>query len=252
MEIWQALLLAAVGCFAGFINVLSGGGSLLTIPVMLMLGIPGPVANGTNRLAILAQNVTAVRTFFNHGFSDFRLSLSLAAAAMPGAVLGAFLGTRVGGEMFDRLVAFVMIAVMLLMATRKSGDGSAVPIGARELTRKRMIWGHVCMAGAGFWGGFIQMGVGFVLMPILHRVMGLDLVRVNMHKVFIILIYTLAALAIFAWKVEILWFMGISLAVGNSIGGWLGVHVSVKRGEGVIRIIFNTILFAFIIKLLFF
>ncbi len=252
MEIWQALLLMAVGCVAGFLNVMSGGGSLLTIPVMLMMDMPGSVANGTNRIAILAQNVTAVTTFFKKGFSDFRLSLTLAAAALPGAIIGAYLGTGLSGERFDRVVAFIMIAVMVLMATKKSGNGPDAQNGAQALTRKRLIWGHICMVGAGFWGGFIQMGVGFILMPILHRVMGLNLVSVNMHKVFIVLIYTFSALAIFAWKVEILWLLGISLAVGNSIGGWFGAHVSVKRGEGVIRIILNVVLGAFIIKLLFF
>jgi len=252
MEVWQALFMIAIGCVAGFLNVLSGGGSLVTVPVMLMMDMPGPVANGTNRIAILAQNFTAVVTFFKKGYSDFRLSLSLAVAALPGAVIGALLGTRLEGEWFDRLVAFVMIAVMIVMATSKSGGKSEAQSGPQILTRKRLIWGHVCMVAAGFWGGFIQMGVGFILMPILHRVMGLDLVRVNMHKVFIILFYTFTVLAIFAWKVEILWMLGIFLAIGNSIGGWLGAHLSVKRGEKVITIVLNIVLTGFIIKLLFF
>ena len=252
MEVWQALFMIAIGCVAGFLNVLSGGGSLVTVPVMLMMDMPGPVANGTNRIAILAQNFTAVVTFFKKGYSDFRLSLSLAVAALPGAVIGALLGTRLEGEWFDRLVAFVMIAVMIVMATSKSGGKSEAQSGPQILTRKRLIWGHVCMVAAGFWGGFIQMGVGFILMPILHRVMGLDLVRVNMHKVFIILFYTFIVLAIFAWKVEILWMLGIFLAIGNSIGGWLGAHLSVKRGEKVITIVLNIVLTGFIIKLLFF
>ena len=92
LELWHAGLLFAVGIVAGFLNVMAGGGSLLTVPVMIFMGLPGPVANGTNRIAILAQNLTAIATFARHGFQDFRLSLSLEACAIPGAVAGAFLG----------------------------------------------------------------------------------------------------------------------------------------------------------------
>ena len=108
------------------------------------------------------------------------------------------------------------------------------------------------MVGAGFWGGFIQIGVGFILMPILNRAMGLDLVRTNMHKVFIIAVYTVIALAVFATQVELMWMVGIALALGNSIGGYLGAHFAVTRGERLIRLMLNLVLVAFIIKLLFF
>ena len=102
------------------------------------------------------------------------------------------------------------------------------------------------------WGGFIQIGVGFLFMPILHRVMGLDLVRVNMHKVFIVLSYSLVALLIFASRVEVLWIAGLCLALGNAIGGWIGANMSVSRGEKLIKRVLNLVLLVFIIKLLFF
>ncbi|MGB5570914.1 MAG: sulfite exporter TauE/SafE family protein, partial [Sedimenticolaceae bacterium] len=117
MEIWQIIVLALVGIMAGWLNVMAGGGSLLTVPIMLFMGIPAPVANGTNRIAILAQNITAVSTFRNRGFSDFKLSLSLSAAAAAGALAGASVGVHLAGEWFDRILAMVMIAVMILMAT---------------------------------------------------------------------------------------------------------------------------------------
>jgi len=248
VEIWQIIVLALVGVIAGWLNVMAGGGSLLTVPVMLFMGVPGPVANGTNRIAILAQNVTAVTAFHRRGFADFRLSLSLAAAAAVGAIGGASLGVRLEGEWFDRVLALVMVGVMILMAT---GHDRVKPVGG-DAKAKNLLLGHVLMVGAGFWGGFIQIGVGFVLMPILHRVMGLDLVRVNMHKVFVVLVFTIVALAIFASQLELLWWTGAGLAVGNSIGGWLGAHTTIKHGETLIRRVLYLALSAFIIKLLFF
>ena len=116
LDIWQAILITVVGIAGGFFNVVAGGGSLLTVPSLLFLDCSGPVANGTNRIAILSQNVTAVCTFFRNGYSNLRLSLTLAAATIPGAILGAYVGTRLDGKWFDYTVAAVMLAVMASMA----------------------------------------------------------------------------------------------------------------------------------------
>lgn len=248
IELWQAGLLVVVGIVAGFLNVMAGGGSLLTVPVMVFMGLPGPVANGTNRIAILAQNLTAIATFARRGFQEFRLSLSLAACAIPGAVAGALLGVHLEGIWFNRALALIMLGVMLVMHLDK---GAKKRPESHQPTRTQLVSGHLLMLGVGFWGGFIQLGVGFIIMPVLNRVMGLDLVRTNMHKVFIIAVYTVVALLIFASQIELLWVVGIALAVGNSIGGYLGAHFTVSGGERMIRWVLNLVLIAFIIKLLF-
>ncbi|MET0065293.1 MAG: sulfite exporter TauE/SafE family protein [Candidatus Thiodiazotropha sp.] len=248
MEIWQILILALVGILAGWLNVMAGGGSLLTVPVMLFMGIPGPVANGTNRIAILAQNISAITAFKRKGYAEFKLGLSLAAAASIGALAGASMGIHLEGEWFERILALVMVGVLILMATGhdrvKPGQGNEKP--------RHLLAGHLLMVGAGFWGGFIQIGVGFILMPILHRVLGLDLVRVNMYKVMIVLVYTIVALFVFASNLQLLWWTGLGLAVGNSIGGWLGAHMTISHGEKLIRRVLYLALSAFILKLLFF
>ncbi|MCP4992388.1 MAG: sulfite exporter TauE/SafE family protein [Gammaproteobacteria bacterium] len=248
MEYWQIIILACVGIIAGWLNVMAGGGSLLTVPAMLFMDMPAPVANGTNRIAILAQNITAVYAFFRNGFSDFKLSLTLSFAASIGAVGGAMVGVRLEGEWFDRILALVMIAVMIIMATGKEKTSNQDTDGEP----RNLVMGHLCMVGAGFWGGFIQIGVGFILMPILHKIMGLDLVRVNMHKVFVVLVYTLVALSVFATQLELMWWAGLGLAVGNSIGGWFGAHTTIAKGEIWIKRIMYVTLTLFSIKLLFF
>jgi len=249
LALWQAALLTAVGMVAGFLNVMAGGGSLLTVPVMVFMGVPGAVANGTNRVAILAQNLSAITAFFRRGFADFKLSLSLAACAVPGAVAGAMIGAQLQGVWFNRILAVIMIGVMLVMHFgNHSGDASE----GGEPSRKQLVRGHIAMVGVGLWGGFIQIGVGFIIMPVLNRIMGLDLVRTNMHKVFIVAVYTIAALWVYANEVGILWAVGAALALGNAIGGYLGAHFTVTRGEQLIRSVLNVVLIAFIAKLLFF
>jgi len=248
LELWQLALLTLVGIAGGFLNVMAGGGSLLTVPVMVFMGLPGPVANGTNRIAILAQNLSAIVAFFRRGFADFKLSLSLAACAIPGAIAGAMVGTQLDGAWFNRALAVIMVGVMLVMHFDR---GAAERPENYQPTKKQLIRGHLLMVAAGFWGGFIQIGVGFILIPILNRALGLDLVRTNMHKVFIIAVYTVAALFIYASRVEIVWVVGLALALGNSIGGYLGAHFTVSKGERLVRTVLNLVLIVFIIKLLF-
>lgn len=248
-EPWQLILLAIAGFASGWINVLAGGGSLFTVPVMVFLGMPGPVANGTNRIAIIAQNITAVGEFRRRGFSDFRLSATLAVAASVGAYAGALVGVDLDGEWFDRTVAAVMIAVMIIMALPDKKD--AAPRDPKA-PAKNLLLGHILFIGAGFWGGFIQIGVGFLMMPILYRVMGLDLVRTNMHKVFVALVFSCVALAVFAAKVEIAWLAGAALAVGNAIGGWVGAHATISKGDRFIKMAMFVAGGAMVIALLFF
>ena len=272
MELWQFIVLAALGVVAGIVNVIAGGGTLLTLPAMILMGVEPQTANGTNRIAILAQNVTAITSFRKRGFSDFRLSFSLALATLPGAVAGALVGTRVEGVVFNRLLALVMIAVIVMMVAKRlrrkradakpegktggnTGDSSTAPPSCggghvSGLSRGQLIAGHLCMLGVGFYGGFIQAGVGFLFIAVMNRVMGIDLVRVNMHKVFIIAVYTAAALAVFLVRGNVLWPLGLVVAVGNSAGGWIGAHLSVAKGEDFIRLVIEIALAVMAVKLL--
>ena len=245
----QLLLLMVTGVAAGFMNVMAGGGSLLTLPVMSeFLGLTGPMANGTNRIAVEAGAMNAVWAFRRQGFSDFKLSLTLALCALPGAFVGAQMGCRLEGVLFKRVLAGVMIAVMVLLAVNKkkrTPDGENV-----APTRTRRVTAHLCMVGAGCYGGFIQAGVGFMLIAILHKVLGLDLVRVNMHKVFIVGVYTVVALAVYAGHGNVAVVPGIALAGGSAAGSWIGTHFAVRKGDRLIRICLNVALAALVIKLL--
>jgi uncharacterized protein len=247
LEIWELAVLAAAGVAAGTINVLAGGGSLLTVPVMIFMGIPGPVANGTNRIAVVAQGLVATVTFFRRGYRNLRLSLTLAACTIPGAIVGAYLGTEFSGVWFNRLLALIMLGVMLLSLF------SPAPKLKPEVgpTGRQLVIGHILMAGIGFWGGFIQIGVGLLMMPVMNRVMGLDLVTTNMHKTVIATVFTSVALIVFVSRIELLWVVGAALALGNAIGGYLGTRLAIAKGERLIRIVLNTVLVIFIVKLLF-
>ena len=221
---------------------------MLSVPMMIFLDVPGTIANATNRIAILPQNISAVIAFFRKGFSNFRLSLSLAACTIPSTIIGANIAARVPNDQFNTLLAVIML---LILAVMMLPEPKTLPANSRP-SPKRMVAGHLLMVPIGFWGGFIHIGVGFLLMPALNRVMRFDLVTTNTHKVFIVLCYTCVALLIFSAELELVWKFGLALAVGTTIGGWLAANFQVKRGIGVIRWTLHIVVVVFIIKLLFF
>lgn len=244
----ELILLVITGVATGFLNVMAGGGSMLSVPIMIFLGVPGTVANGTNRIAILPQNVSAVLAFYKKGFSNFKLSLSLGACTIPGTLIGAHLASKVSNDQFNTLLAIIMVVVLIVMAIpqTKTIEYDQSP------SRGRLIAGHALMVLIGFWGGFIHIGVGFLLMPVLNRVMQLDLITTNAHKVFIVLCYTIVALIVFASQLELVWKYGIALGIGTWIGAWIAANMQIKKGIGAVKITLNIVIVAFIIKLLFF
>jgi len=255
LELWQLGLLFLLGIGAGWINVLAGGGTILTMPLMSFMGLSGPVANGTNRIAIIAQNILSVWVFYSKNFSDFRLSSSLALCACFGAYFGAHIGVELEGIWFNRVLVLIMAVIMVLMIREEftqSKDKKTKKEQEVNIKPKNLLLGHFLMIFAGVWGGFIQIGVGFILMPILYRVMNIDLVRTNMHKVFIALMFSIVSLFVFAGKVSIAWDAGIALAIGNAIGGYLGAKSAIIKGEGFIKRVVIIAMIAMMIKLLLF
>ena len=234
-----------VGVAAGFINVMAAGGSLISMPVLIFLGLEPAMANGTNRVAILVQNITAVSGFRAKGYSDTRLSLGLTLCTIPGAIAGALAAVAIDPVVFKRILGVVLVLAVLLILRRSP------PSAIRGEGRRRPLLAHLAMASAGFYGGFLQGGVGFLIMPILYVLLRLDLVRVNMHKVFIIGGYTIPALLVFAAQSKVWWLGGFALAIGNAAGAWIGTHVTVTHGERAIRMVFTLAVIAMGIRLLF-
>lgn len=230
-ELISLILLFLTGVVAGVVNVMAGGGSSIVLPVLIFLGMDPTVANGTNRVAILFQNFSAVISFRKEGVSDIGTSARLAAFTLPGVLAGAFAATRVGDELFQKILAFVLIFVCASFFVKADSLKNLWGGG-----KKRGYVLYPALVLIGFYGGFIQVGVGFLVMAALYHLMGESLARVNSHKVFIVLFYTVPALLIFFLSGNISWFVGVCLAAGNSIGGWMGAVFSVRGGEKYIRL----------------
>jgi uncharacterized membrane protein YfcA len=207
------------------------------------------VANATNRVAIFSQNIFAVAGFKSKGVSSFRYSLLLGISALAGAIIGAKIAIEMDGALFNKILAIIMVVVVLAtVLNRKKKVGS---------TDENMTWGKQALGTfifffIGIYGGFIQAGVGFLIIGALTAINGFSLVKTNSVKVFVVLIYTMAALIVFIAEGQINWIYGLVLAVGNSTGAWFASRWSVDKGDKIVQRVLVIAVIALAIKLWFF
>ena len=191
----------------------------------------------------MIQSLFATLSFRKEKISGLNLSLRLAALTIPGAILGALIAVRMSDRWFEIILGLIMIGVIISMLIPQSKNLVTTDQGQRTWLI------YPIMFAIGFYGGFVQVGVGFLIMAALYHLMKMNLVFVNMHKVFITLIFTIPALVIFIWTDNVDWLLGLALAVGNGLGGWWAAHISVKGGEKVIRYVMIVAIFVIALKL---
>lgn len=243
------ILLFSAGLAAGIINTLAGGGSLLTLPVLIFMGVPPNVANGTNRIGILIQALVGTAGYRSKGISTHPFSLYLGIAAFFGSLVGAQIAVDIRGELFNRILSIIMLVVvaLLIMNPKQSAQDQL-----ERLTGKYFAFALVGFFFIGIYGGFINAGVGFVIMLFLTRVNRLSLIKTNATKVALVFIYTLGALGLFAWNDAVDWDLGFVLAGGSSFGAWWSSRWSVDRGEDVIKVAMGVMVSLMSLKLWFF
>jgi uncharacterized membrane protein YfcA len=244
---WMELLLVAVaGIFSGFVNTVAGGGSLITLPLLIFLGLPPAAANATNRVAVIVQSFAGTAAFHKQKLINYRLSIPLGISATAGSAIGAWYSTSLDEETFTRIIAVVIVLVVISMFFKTK------TYTAEQAGEARSNWaGLVIFFFIGLYGGFLQAGVGFLIMAALNRYYRIDLVRTNAIKVLVVFIYTIIAVAIFIWTDLIAWKIGLLLAGGNAAGAWWASYWSVKKGEKGIRIVVAVMAVAMAVKLWF-
>jgi uncharacterized membrane protein YfcA len=243
------ILLVIVGFIAGVINTLAGGGSLLTLPVLIFMGLPPNIANGTNRVGIVIQMLAGTAGFKSKGITTFPFSIYMGISALIGSLIGAQIAVDIKGETFNKVLSFVMMVVVIIIIFKPK-------LKAKELierTTGKHLWiGCVAFFFFGIYGGFINAGLGFILILFLHFFNHLSLVKSNATKAVIITIYMSGALVVFILNDAVNWKMGLTMAIGTSIGGWFASRFSVNKGDGFIKIFLIVIVSVMAVKLWFF
>ncbi|MEW6697470.1 MAG: sulfite exporter TauE/SafE family protein [Bacillota bacterium] len=232
----EFLIIFVAGIAAGFVNVVGGGGSLIAMPALIFLGLPSAVANGTSRVALIVQSLVAIGYFKKKGYFYPKLSILLGIPAVIGSIIGAKFAISLSDEMFNRVLAVVMLTVLVLIIWRPEKKFIPSEEVVENLSKPRLIMASIIFFGIGFYGGFIQAGVGFIIIAGLAMVTGMSLVKINSIKVSVSLIFIFASLLVFVVNDKVDWVLGFVMALGNAIGAYWGSVFSVSKGDKWIRI----------------
>lgn len=226
---FEVVLLLVGGAFAGAINAIAGGGSMLSIPLLVLAGVPGVVANGSNRVGILTSTAASLVSYRREGaWASGRELAPILMPAIVGSVLGAYAIGNFTDEGFERFFGLLMIPIIILsiLKPKVSTDGKHWPVPITIAV----------FFVIGIYAGAVQAGVGLVLLAAISRA-GFDLVTANVIKVQFNVLATLMALPVFIMQGNVRWLPAIVIAVGLSVGGWIGAKFAVRGGEKWIRIV---------------
>ncbi|MDH3207825.1 MAG: sulfite exporter TauE/SafE family protein [Gemmatimonadota bacterium] len=248
LDLPTTFLLIGAGFFAGTLNAIAGGGSLVSLPLLIFVGLPATVANATNRIALFIGGIGATQSFAKRDLIPapwFKFALP---PALVGVVFGTWGATRIGDVAFERVLAVVLLlaAGLILWKPLRILEEAEVPTPP---TGAKRWWLIVAFFGLGIYSGFIQAGVGFLFVA-LFAAQGIDLIRANGIKAPLILMFTGLAIALFAFTGLLDWAAGLTLAGGQFFGAKFGVRLQVLKGQRWVRSVLILAIVAFSIRLL--
>ena len=233
LTVFTVSLLISMGFLAGIINTMAGGGSNLTIPALMVMGLPADIANATNRVSVLFQSITAAKGFSNHGKLDIPDLKKIVGVTLIGGVAGALLASYLPPDWLKPILLGSMITMAGIILFKPAVV--APPKGTKALKISESSSSVPMLLLAGFYGGFVQAGVGFILIAAVAGSLRYDLVRTNALKIVCTLGFTLVALIVFIWNDQILWVPGLLLAVGSIIGAHLAVKITINLSQHALK-----------------
>ncbi len=222
---WYVLLIIA-GFAAGMVNAIAGGGSFLTLPALMLFGLDPKLANGTNRLAVLFSSASAVATFKKHGHLDKRLAFRVGVPTLIGVPLGSLLAVHLSADAFGGVFGvlfLVMAGIILWDPKRLTGEKTGKEMSMWKLSPVFVL--------IGFYVGFMQAGMGILLLVAMSWLNSGDLISSNAVKNGVGFVVTLAATIVFIASGMVAWLPGLLMAVGNVIGGVVGARLALEKGN---------------------
>lgn len=227
------ILLSAAGFFAGIINTLAGGGSNLTLPALMVLGLPADIANGTNRVAIVLQCLVGVKGFDKHDALDRPAVGPILVPTILGGLGGAMAAAFIPAAHLKPILLLTILAMSLVILIQPStlAPDEGTPVLSPSSSSK----GWWSLFAAGVYGGFVQAGVGFILLVALAGVLRYDLKKANALKMACTLAFTSVALIVFTLFDQVAWVPGLIMAAGSMAGANLAVKFAVQASQNTIK-----------------
>ena len=235
MEItyFEIIVLIATGVLAGGINTIAGGGSNLSLPVLMVLGLPADIANGTNRVAVMLQCIVGLRGYDEHGALHRAAIFPIIVPTCLGGAIGAILSIAIPNLYLKPLLLLLIFAMAVTVLFRPdimAPETDSIPKNPNNTPKA---WSSLFLAGV--YGGFAQAGVGFILLAALTGGLKYDLIRANALKTLCALAFTSIALCLFFAFEMVSWVPGLILGAGSMIGAHFTVRKAVKAKPSTIR-----------------
>jgi uncharacterized membrane protein YfcA len=235
--IYYYLALIVTGLISGFINTIAGGGTMISVPALMLTNMPADIANATNRLSIFLAALVSVKGFDKHGHLPRNRLVPIIFPTLIGSLLGAISASYTPAYILKYILLTAMVSVALWMLLKPKGLD--IPEGTQPITfkEKPIAWFYLFLIG--IYGGFVQAGIGFILILALSGYMRFDLLKSNAIKVAATLCFTSVALFVFIIRDQIDWVPGLVLSIGSMIGAYISVKFAISVSKKTInRILF--------------
>ena len=228
------IILICSGILVGFINTLAGGGTVISLSVFMFFGLPPLVANGTNRIAIIFQNATAVAYFQKNKLIDWQKIFRFAVPVITGSLTGA----AIAGVISNKLFLYIFAGVVILFGIAMLFNPDRFIHEKKDLVKRKVsVLQYFIYFLIGIYGGFVHVGIGYMFLAALVLMNGYDLLKANVFKNVLVLCYVPFSVFVFALQGNICWTYGLVHAIGNIIGAWLAARLAIKKGAPFIRYI---------------
>ncbi len=240
------LLLLTAGLVAGTVDAIAGGGGLITLPVLLGLGLPAPLALGTNKLGAVFGTTSATWSFARQGAMKLRECWAGAVWTATGALAGAACVHLLDPAFLGRTIPWLLGAMVLYMVCRPQ-------LGEHDRRHRMEAPAFYALfgLGLGFYDGFFGPGVGSFWNIAFVMVLGFNFVKATAHAKVMNLSSNVAALAFFVSSGSCLLWPGLALGAGQLVGGRLGAHLAMSRGARFVRPVFLLMAGLTVLKLLY-
>lgn len=249
-EWWQYVLLAAGGFIAGIINTLAGNGSAITLPLLISLGLEANVANATNRVGVLMQTLTAVLSLKRSKRTMVLIKQSFwyYIPTVVGSIGGAILAVYIPPDRLRFIIGILMVFILITLLIQPKRWLINTDPGKNK--RTPLQW--FIFFAIGFYGGFIQMGIGIMILSSLVLLVHYSLKDANIIKLMVAFVMIVPAFLVYLYSGDIAWLPGITLAAGAGAGAWFGARYVLfhPKARGYIRYLLIGIVVFAIVKIL--
>ncbi len=244
------LFLLAASTFAGFIDSIAGGGGLIQLPALLvgMSGTAPATLLGTNKVPSFIGTSFATASYLRKIRPDFRLAFVMAIPAFIGSALGAGVATAIPKDAFRPIILFLLVTVFLYTWRRKELGLENRP---KYSGNSRYIGGAIFGFTIGFYDGIFGPGTGSFLMLSLVGILGFTFLQASVTAKLVNLATNVGAIVVFGLNAQIIWSLGLIMAIGNVSGALIGAKWAMRGGSELVRRVFLFVTLALITRLFF-